>query len=88
MSTTVLKLSRSRKTTEKGLPRLRSLGNEAVQFVDEVAGVVKARHLIDKGAGLQLLQVADVVHGDGHVVRQDGQLGQVFFPEKLFRPPR
>ena len=58
------------------------LGDEAVQLLDEIAGVVKTRDLIDEGAGLKFLQIADIIHCDGHVVSQDGQVGQIFFPEE------
>ena len=64
------------------LTLVKELGYEAVQFVDEIPGKFEARHLVDKGAGLELLQIVDVVHRNGHTSAQNSQVGQVFFPEE------
>ncbi len=59
------------------------IADKLVQLEGQVAGIVIARDLVDEGAGLELLQVVDVVHRNGHVIPEDFQEGQVLLPEEL-----
>src|SRR5208337_1665815 len=59
------------------------LGNEAVHAEEEIAAVIKAGDLINEGAGLKFLEITYVVHRNGHVVRQDIQVGERLLPEEI-----